>query len=170
MLKWLIIISTLFIVSCAPRMYINLNDKPIPNNYYNLQTTGDAKLDISLLFREYFIENDRDQGRVLASSDLSCVEENEVNRINLVDIKLNFIINNPTRRWYSIWEEFIIYDDNKIYPTKITRKHYAGKVVAQSLVINIPIVKKGVVTTTIKIMDETNYPIVVLNNINIIFN
>lgn len=169
MLKWLIIISTLFIVSCAPRMYINLNDKPIPNNYYKLQTTGDAKLDISLLFREYFIEDDK-HGRVLASSDLSCVKENEVNSKNLVDVKLNFIIDNSTRRWYSVWEEFIIYDNNKIYPTKIIRQRYAGTIVTQKLVINIPTLKKGVVTTTIKLVDKTNYPILILNNINIIYN
>ena len=169
MFKYLVILSSLFIISCAPKMYIHMNDQRVPNNYYKLHTTGDSGLNINILLRKYFIENDK-QGRVLASQELSIIKENEIKDKNLVDIRLELIINNPTKRNYNIWEKFIIKEDDKIFPTEISRQRYKGNGISQQLTIYIPMVKKGVVTTTIKIGDETNYPIVILNNINIVFN
>ena len=165
---WVIIIC-LFISSCASRIYINVNDKRIPNNYYRLQTVGDIVLDLNLLFQTFFITKN-DGERVLASKELSFTKPNKVSSRNLVDIKIKCEIKNPAKKHYNVWTEFIIHSTNETYPTKITKQVYAGKISSQILTINIPTLQKGAVDTTVKFTDETEYPILILNNIKTIFN
>ena len=167
--KLLMIIICLLISSCAPKMYINMNNKRIPNNYYQLQTLGDISLYISLLFQQFFITKN-DGERVLASKELSFTSPNKVSSNNLLDVRVKCRINNPAKKEYNVWVEFVIHDNKETFSTKITKQLYSGKIRSQILIINIPTLKKGVVKATIRFIDKTKYPIVVLNNIRITFN
>ena len=164
----MIIITFLFIASCAPKMYINIDGNKIPNNYYHLQTIGDTGIDIDLLFQKFLITKNEGE-RVLASRELSFTKNNIIYSKNLVDVKVTCKIENRARKYYNVWTEFIIHSSNETFSTKITKQLYSGKLKSQILTINIPTLKKGVIETTIKFTDETNYPIIILNNIKTIF-
>ncbi len=167
--KLSVIIICLFISSCAPKMYINVDNKRIPDNYYQLQTIGDVTLNLNLLFQNFFITKN-DGERVLASKELSFTKSNKISSKNLLDVKVKCKIDNPAKKEYNVWVEFVIHDSNEPFSTKITKQLYSGKIRSQILTVNIPTLKKGVVKTTIRFIDATEYPILVLNNIEVVYN
>ena len=164
----IVILTFMFVTSCASKMYIHVNDKRIPDNYYQLQTVGETNLDLNLLFQKFFIVKDKGE-RVLASKELSFVKVNKISSKNLVDVKIKCQINNPTRKRYNIWKEFIIKNDNEPFSTKLVKQLYTGRISSQILTVDIPRLQKGVIITTIKFTDETNYPILILDSIKIIY-
>lgn len=164
----IVILTFMFVTSCTSKMYIHVNDKRIPDNYYQLQTVGETNLDLNLLFQKFYIVKDKGE-RVLASKELSFVKVNKINSKNLVDIKIKCQINNPSRKRYNIWKEFIIQNGNESFSTKIVKQIYAGRISSQIITVDIPRIQKGVITTTIKFIDETNYPILILDQIKIIY-
>lgn len=160
--KWVIVfIIFMFMVSssCATKIAYMNGGKKLPERFYYLQTTGDKPLYVNILFQKFFITKDKGE-RILVSEELSLFNINKVKNKDLVDIKIFCQIENPDRRLYSVWESFVIHGSEDIFPTGVTRQRYKGRLPSQILTIDIPKIRKGVVTAVIIIKDGDNYSIV----------
>jgi hypothetical protein len=150
MKKYIMLVTLIFIISCSPKMIININDQKIPDNYFVIKLI-ESEIIIKIIGNEYLLTYEKGE-KVLRKKELK-FDVNNVKYETLVDCEIKCIIENPKNIKYNIIEEFYIHDHNDNFPTYIKHKIYEGKLTTNILSIKIPKIKKGVVKTKISIKE-----------------
>lgn len=162
---FIIITLLMLIISCAPRMIINVNNKKIPNNYFVLKTIESGMI-IKIIAKEFSIVYEKGE-KVVGVKELQFDNVNKVKSKTLVGCEIQCIIENPKNVKYNIWEEFVIQGVDDDFSTFVKKELYDGKLTSKTIIINIPKIKKGVVNTKVYIKDSSDYLILIFPKINV---